>query len=1391
MPRRLFLTTLIILFLFVFSPKNSFAENKCGVNVGPYYDQAGAVKTMTKEGGWIVALGTNGSCSGMEGLFGQGLNVVIRGYNHHGEFTEDQAVAWVATLGKMDTKGQVVYFMPWNEPNHENEGGGPAFGPKSYEYSIKLKQLLDDAGLLNTKVILLSPMVDKLNPSFVDGSFFSGVGKDTYYSSFSGSSINEYDQTTGGLYTPCTAIPEQNNCKYREIGIPAPYYSLETGVSGTSGEPQPRYDDGELKTMLDRSWQEWGSDGNFKMFAIFSYDPHRVGAWNIYSASQVNSFYSSVCGGGSVAMGSFDQAKFDAWFNAHSSQLKNCNGNSCGWAPSARDDLCQLPGTGESACIPREVVIPASPLKCGINYVTRDVVFLQRDWTPAKKAQVAEDMDLAKSLGVKIIKMFIQYEDFAPYVDGGDFSGPFGEFLSILESKDLQVIPGLLDGSTVCGWESKKDAYIRNITKYIEVGKKSKALYAWNIRNEPGFERTPPCFSETVAEMKWLSAEVRKLDPARQQTIGMKQSNYPASVLGELLNLVDFVEEHEYWDSSITIDSITNAKQRAGSKRFYIGEIGKPSRNATGESQEDYYRAVLTFLKESPDINQGYVFPWKLIDDKNGGEETCPGPSCTEAFFGLFQKDKTLKPAGQLFKDYCLGTPEKRLVGCTTGTCEEPLKFYSKPSCETLAVKSPMQRISFTVVPGSDQELDDPGNPLPGARIWKRTFKVRFEKDWTKDNSVYKLDPSHSEYYLFDNDPNKFVIRHFTGVPASGNEKFVTAVTQGNSNNNKWGLFNYLLSPSFTTNYINGQFRDLAKKETGFLDRASAVMLSKGNIKLVGGDTGGVSVVPQTQTQLGGARLEKKELALNFFATQKVACSIMGKPGDTYCDFRSGINDFDLFASSIAQDFGTYAGDQLAVAIPGLGGDLSCGAGNTTTPKLLASSIPAGTLKVSNDSTIQNSYGTGSLGQDSPANTLQSQEGQVLGVFDNVPACYTLKTTSEKLECPYPGKAFPNKDKLDIKGKSIKEMNCPETNTGVIGTPGAGYPGSPGCTADAEIRIQHDTVYGFESPSMDLSESLVKSLTFGPTTNSRMAYQTELAGVGERDHNEVRVSSDILVKSSDKAYVVKGTTLSCEYQFLTASINNSPAHPYPQPDSKCFLKEQPPPPDLGGSCGKWGTWTNANTTDESDGSVFDPSFGVTDTVYVVGLIASHDPKETDLPGSPCTPFNYANKGPAVTLTVTYNGQTKNLTWVGNNLSARTILNLKVPRGSTYSFRSHGDAAYTGTSSELQSADTGKCIQGFVYPVVHGKSDIETMCGREYQCTEQERKCDYLDEFGVVDSNHCSGDIYSECHCDPSDPSCDGLVGRPNSGHYWACFYGDPIGYHGCSWTPSNLPKPTL
>ena len=228
--------SLIVSLLFlVSSSKTVLAQNKAGINIGDHFSEFSSAAKIVGPGGWVVIMACPGDADKIAQIAQQNpnINIIIRG--HYPGQTPDAesnklAKLWAASLASINFPKK-VYFMPWNEPNHSDENGGPTAGDRAYNYTLAVKSEFQRYGILNTKVILLSAMVDKLNPSFIDGSFFTNPGgKSGFYSITSGSSINEYDQFSAG---PCSSgIPEQNNCQYNRIGIPSPYYSEEAGVAG-------------------------------------------------------------------------------------------------------------------------------------------------------------------------------------------------------------------------------------------------------------------------------------------------------------------------------------------------------------------------------------------------------------------------------------------------------------------------------------------------------------------------------------------------------------------------------------------------------------------------------------------------------------------------------------------------------------------------------------------------------------------------------------------------------------------------------------------------------------------------------------------------------------------------------------------------------------------------------------------------------------------------------------------------------------------------------------------------------------------------------------------------------------------------------------------------------
>ncbi len=290
---RLFLVGCLF-FIKLFIPSEILASNKCGINIGSEFrdDAAEQVKSLTKNGGWIV-FATSQNKTDIEKLFGKGVNVVIRG--HAGwavplpsdpQGIDDYALSWVATLAVINTTGQPVFFMPLNEPNQT--GSSDEVSEENTKlYIQKLQDYIgefENKGLLdNGKVKLLSPMLNQTHPNFTN--YFNDIVDGSFYSQFVGASLNLYDlrRDCANPSLFCNIDPSRNPSKYQQFAnkfnIGGPYYALESGIFYKNVN-WPSYKDKDLAEMISKLLpNEWKSP-DFKMFAILSYDPNEANSQN-------------------------------------------------------------------------------------------------------------------------------------------------------------------------------------------------------------------------------------------------------------------------------------------------------------------------------------------------------------------------------------------------------------------------------------------------------------------------------------------------------------------------------------------------------------------------------------------------------------------------------------------------------------------------------------------------------------------------------------------------------------------------------------------------------------------------------------------------------------------------------------------------------------------------------------------------------------------------------------------------------------------------------------------------------------------------------------------------------------------------------------------------------
>ncbi|MCG2685739.1 hypothetical protein L6258_00005, partial [Candidatus Parcubacteria bacterium] len=345
-------------FLYFFtSPTSAAAAPKMGIHIGDHYPEFSQAANAVGQDGWIVTLGGPGNCGNFQKMFDQinsgqvpSVNIIIRAYNGGRYFDENHALAWIATLGSLNTYGRKVFFMPWNEP-FQNVGGRftesqpltskEAIADKIVAYTSRLVALRNDTGL-HGKIVLLSPMFNQFNHDLTDS-----VGKiksrdPGFFSKFDGIAMNLYGEFDRAGGQP-VSDPIRNGQGYRShilrdiYGVSgARVYAVESGI-GIPGGTFIKYGgyENEIATYYSSVHNRWSNDDNFNMFAIFSYDPHGGSGGSIYSAQNVLGAMRNIAGPRqSFGRANYDQIAFEGWRDAlvAAGELVECD-NVCGYAP--------------------------------------------------------------------------------------------------------------------------------------------------------------------------------------------------------------------------------------------------------------------------------------------------------------------------------------------------------------------------------------------------------------------------------------------------------------------------------------------------------------------------------------------------------------------------------------------------------------------------------------------------------------------------------------------------------------------------------------------------------------------------------------------------------------------------------------------------------------------------------------------------------------------------------------------------------------------------------------------------------------------------------------------------------------------------------------------------
>ena len=245
--------------------------DKACINIGDYSSHFNELATAasTFPNGWVYILALPEWMDSISEFIGKhpSNNFMIRLHTPVAELSPDYANRWVDNLKKYASNiTNKVYLMPVNEPNNS---GDRRVEPNDARLFISaLSQGLDNEGLLNTKYIVTSPMIDPTS-SDVTG-WLEDFCADGYCDQFAAVAVAPYD-VTGDMSNITSYFPDK-----------APMIIAETGIK-RGGEVVYGLDD-ETAGYITSQKDNWKSA---VAACIFSYDPDRNTnqEW-IYSATK-------------------------------------------------------------------------------------------------------------------------------------------------------------------------------------------------------------------------------------------------------------------------------------------------------------------------------------------------------------------------------------------------------------------------------------------------------------------------------------------------------------------------------------------------------------------------------------------------------------------------------------------------------------------------------------------------------------------------------------------------------------------------------------------------------------------------------------------------------------------------------------------------------------------------------------------------------------------------------------------------------------------------------------------------------------------------------------------------------------------------------------------------
>jgi hypothetical protein len=272
----------------------------------------------------------------------------------------------------------------------------------------------------------------------------------------------------------------------------------------------------------------------------------------------------------------------------------------------------------------------------GFNYTPANVAAPRHHvdcWVRYDSATIEFDLDLAKSLNLNQVRVFVPYTVYTE--DSVALPAKLKHFVRECHKRNIGVMPVLQGGPWMR--DTTQRALGRNWARFlVNAISDEPGLAFWDIMNEPDWPTTPrERVLRNFENCKFMSKTFHELDPNTPVTIGM------AFVDGmiEMADYVDVLQFHDYMQTREQIrNNIVRAKEFAAkvNKPLINGEIGCIARaNPYDITLQEHMNAkVGWYIWELMIVRKG----WGTVHGVFYEDGSVRDPSIAAAIMGFFRK---------------------------------------------------------------------------------------------------------------------------------------------------------------------------------------------------------------------------------------------------------------------------------------------------------------------------------------------------------------------------------------------------------------------------------------------------------------------------------------------------------------------------------------------------------------------------------------------------------------------------------------------------------------------------------------------------------------------------------------------------------------------------------